>query len=403
MNETRTMTPADAGYAVPAKPEPSPEVTALLTRLAEIADMDANSATGLPARLYTSSAFFAAEQQALFESGWLCLGRVEDLPAPGDFLVSDIGALSLATVHGRDGVIRTLANTCLHRMTRLLVGKGNCRRGIVCPYHGWAYRDTGELAVAPHMDKVVGFDARALRLRELRTELWAGFIFATLSPTITPIVDRLRAIEPVVERFSASAYGKVLDLDMITAANWKLIHENFMETYHLPFVHRTSLGKQESIGVATGFDSSEAYSMHRTIKHLNSPRGIAHPSNAKLTGEWRQTTVVLSVFPTLLLILCPDHLWYLLTHPTQPGSTRVVFGLSYAPEVLADIGKEALAEQWRPYYVNLNAEDKAIVESIQQAAASPLAAPGRLSPLERFTLDLARYLVAGVGRSSAAI
>ena len=184
---------------------------------------------------------------------------------------------------------------------------------------------------------------------------------------------------------------------MVSEANWKLIHENFMETYHLPFVHRTSLGKQESIGVAAGFDTSDAYSIHRTVKHLGSPRGIAHPSNDVLTGEWRQTTVVLSVFPSLLLILCPDHLWYLLTHPMDVGRTRVVFGLSYAPEVVADLGAEALADIWRPYYLNLNAEDRSIVEIIQTAARSPLATPGRLSPLERFTLDLARYMIAGLG------
>jgi putative SOS response-associated peptidase YedK len=83
---------------------------------------------------------------------------------------------------------------------------------------------------------------------------------------------------------------------------------------------------------------------------------------------------------------------------TTTPNARVTFGLSYAPEVLADVGKETLASQWRPYYVNLNAEDRAIVESIQKAAQSPLAAPGRLSPLERFTLDLGRYLVSGLRR-----
>jgi choline monooxygenase len=276
--------------------------------------------------------------------------------------------------------------------------KGNCRGRIVCPYHAWTYFDDGRLDSAPQMDKATGFDASGLRLRQLRTELWEGFIFATINPTIASVADRLRPIEQVVGRYRAAGYGKVLDVEMLSEANWKLIHENFMETYHLPFVHRTSLGKQESLGVATGFDSSDAYSIHRTLKHLDSPRGIAHPSNQALIGEWRRTTVVLCVFPSLLLILCPDHLWYLLTHPMDVGRTRVTFGLSYAPEVLADVGKETLASQWRPYYVNLNAEDRAIVESIQKAAQSPLAAPGRLSPLERFTLDLGRYLVSGLRR-----
>jgi phenylpropionate dioxygenase-like ring-hydroxylating dioxygenase large terminal subunit len=184
---------------------------------------------------------------------------------------------------------------------------------------------------------------------------------------------------------------------MATEANWKLIHENFMESYHLPFVHRNTLAKQEALGVASHFDSSGAYSIHRSVKNLDSPRGLAHKSNQTLTGEWRRTTVMLCVFPSLLLILCPDHLWYLLTHPIDVGRTRVLFGLSYAPEVLTEVDRSTLAEEWRPFYTNINAEDQAIVERIQRAARSPLAMPGRLSPLERFTLDLGRYLIAELG------
>ena len=67
--------------------------------------------------------------------------------------------------------------------------------------------------------------------------------------------------------------------------------------------------------------------------------------------------------------------------------------------MLADVGKEALADKWCPFYAKINAEDQAIMESIQKAARSPLALPGRLSPLERFTVDLAHYLVAGLVRA----
>src|SRR5262249_13185124 len=162
------------------------------------------------------------------------------------------------------------------------------------------YFDDGRLDFAPMMEKAVGFDMRSVRLKELRTELWEGFIFATMNPAAASIGEQLRAIEPVIGRYRAATYGKVLALGLVSEANWKLIHENFMETYHLPVVHRTSLGKQESPGVATGFESSDAYSLHRTVKHLDSPRGIAHSSNQTLTGEWRRTTVVLSVFPSLL-------------------------------------------------------------------------------------------------------
>jgi phenylpropionate dioxygenase-like ring-hydroxylating dioxygenase large terminal subunit len=387
-----TMTHATDGETE-ARPVRAPEVTALIERLRQTACKDVAEAQGMPPGVYTSPLFYETEQAAIFGKDWLCLGRIDDVPNPGDYLVSDIGALSVIALRGRDGLIRGFANTCLHRMARLLEGRGNCGGRIVCPYHAWAYRDDGRLAGAMHMERTSGFDIKALRLRELRTEIWGGFIFATLNPAIAPVAERLKPIEPTVARFRMDGYGKVLDLDLVTDANWKLIHENFMETYHLFQVHRTSLGTQEPIGAATGFDASDAYSIQRTVKYDDSPRGHAHPANTVLDGEWRRTTVVLCVFPALLLILCPDHLWYFLTHPAGVDRTRIRFGLSYAPEVLADSGRLKLAAEWKPYYENLNAEDKAIVESVQRAASSPLAQAGPLSFLERYTVDLARYLL----------
>jgi nitrite reductase/ring-hydroxylating ferredoxin subunit len=168
-------------------PNRGPEVMALLGRLAEIARMDIKAATGLPARLYTSRAFHAAEQTALFENGWLCVGRSDDEPAPGDYLVSDIGNVSLATVRGQDGVVRNLANTCLHRMTRLLSGKGNCRGRIVCPYHAWTYFDDGRLDIAPQMDKAVEFDASCGS--GLRTGSCGRTSSSPMNPTIAPVMS----------------------------------------------------------------------------------------------------------------------------------------------------------------------------------------------------------------------
>jgi choline monooxygenase len=104
----------------------APDVAELLSRVAEIAQADPTTANALPAGVYTSPAFYEAEQATLFQRGWLCLGRADDLSSSGVYLVTDVGAISLAALRGRDGAIRSFANSCLHRMTRLLDGKGNC-------------------------------------------------------------------------------------------------------------------------------------------------------------------------------------------------------------------------------------------------------------------------------------
>jgi phenylpropionate dioxygenase-like ring-hydroxylating dioxygenase large terminal subunit len=146
-----------------AQIEHDPEVAALIEQLATLVRQDVQDATGLPAALYTSPAFHQAEQAALFQEGWLCIGREAALPAAGDYRVTDIGPLSVITLRGRDGQLRSFANSCLHRMTRLLEGRGNCRGRITCPYHAWTYRDDGRLVGAPYMDGVAGSISRRWR------------------------------------------------------------------------------------------------------------------------------------------------------------------------------------------------------------------------------------------------
>jgi choline monooxygenase len=368
------------------------DIAAVLDELRAAAAREVTRAASLPPPVYTSANFHALERAGIFHRDWLAVCRAEDVPDAGDYVTCDMADLSFFALRGRDGNIRCFANTCRHRMSRLLSGAGNCGGKIVCPYHAWTYRDDGRLVGVAHMEKSEGFQLADHRLAELHTEVWGGFVFATMNKAIAPVAERLSGIANVTERFGMAGYRKVLREDFETQANWKLIQENFMETYHLPHVHRTTLGTQEPVGIARGFEATDAYSIQLTEKYDDSPRGHAHPANTVLTDEWRRTTVVLAIFPTLLLILCPDHLWYFLTHPQEAGRTRIRFGLSYAPEVVADKGLASLQAQWGPYYSQINGEDKAIVEGVQRAARSPLAKPGRLSYLEQFTVDLSRYL-----------
>jgi hypothetical protein len=87
-----------------------PEVGALLSRVVELAQADPSSATALPARIYTSPAIYEAEEATLFQRGWLCLGRADDASAAGDYLVRDVGPISIVMLRGRDGVIRSFAS-----------------------------------------------------------------------------------------------------------------------------------------------------------------------------------------------------------------------------------------------------------------------------------------------------
>jgi phenylpropionate dioxygenase-like ring-hydroxylating dioxygenase large terminal subunit len=81
---------------------------------------------------------------------WLCAGRADALPDPGDYLTMEIAGEPVIILRDRDGALRGMSNVCRHRMSTLLEGRGNVR-SIVCPYHAWTYNLDGSLRGAPAM------------------------------------------------------------------------------------------------------------------------------------------------------------------------------------------------------------------------------------------------------------
>ncbi|MCP4390116.1 MAG: Rieske 2Fe-2S domain-containing protein [Gammaproteobacteria bacterium] len=59
----------------------------------------------------------------------------------------------------RDNRLRAFANSCRHRGSRLLRGRGSCKR-IIYPYHSWSYQLDGELSGVPGMQEALDFDTR---------------------------------------------------------------------------------------------------------------------------------------------------------------------------------------------------------------------------------------------------
>ena len=78
-----------------------------------------DGATTLPARYYVDETYFQREMDTLFSHRWVCVGRVEQVAAPGQFIVRDLLGESVIVTGGGDGVVRAFYNVCRHRGTRL--------------------------------------------------------------------------------------------------------------------------------------------------------------------------------------------------------------------------------------------------------------------------------------------
>ena len=198
-------------------------------------------------RVYTDPAIFEEELDKIFSRGWVYVGHASEIPNPGDFRVTDIGCQSVIMVRDDDGQVRLLMNRCTHRANAVCqVERGNARL-FRCAYHGWTYRNNGELASVTYQDRYgASFRKENYGLRKLpRIGIYRGFVFGSLSPAGNTLDEHLgAAVKEQLDLFIDLSPEGELD---VTAgihkygyhANWKFQIENGMDGYHGNFVHQS--------------------------------------------------------------------------------------------------------------------------------------------------------------------
>ena len=191
------------------------------------------SARAMPPNVYTSEEFLESELDEIFSRDWVCVGRASALAEPGDYLTYELAGEPLVVLRDNEGRLRAMSNVCRHRMSTILEGAGN-KRAIVCPYHGWSYNLDGSLRAAPAMDLNSGFCKEDYKLPQIRCEEWLGWVMVTLNPNAPSVASQLAEVESLIDDFQMDSYVETFRETHVWDTNWKILAENFMESYHLP-------------------------------------------------------------------------------------------------------------------------------------------------------------------------
>jgi choline monooxygenase len=242
------------------------------------------------------------------------------------------------------------------------------------------------------MERSTGFCKDDYRLPELRSEIWQGWIYVTLNPDVAPVAERLAQLTELIGRYHMENYVETFREEHVWDTNWKILAENFMESYHLPMLHRATVGpasKVEEMECPPGFDT---FNYHWITKDASLPIGNAHPDNTSLEGDWRRTTALLAIYPTHLISLTPGYFWYLALSPRGVGQVHIVFGGGLSPEFIRDPRGHEHLTTLKTLLDEVNAEDRRGVEAVFRGVRAPLAKAGHLSHLERPNYDFAGYL-----------
>jgi nitrite reductase/ring-hydroxylating ferredoxin subunit len=163
----------------------------------------------VPIEPYISPEFFELERDRVFRRVWLCLGREERIPNPGDFFVKDlaIARTSIIVVRGKDGRIRAFHNACSHRSNRVEWQMKGCAATFTCPFHGWSYGLDGRVLAIPDENNFFNLDKKRLGLTPITLDTWQGFIFISLNPE-QPLREYLGEWADALEGYPFAGNGR---------------------------------------------------------------------------------------------------------------------------------------------------------------------------------------------------
>lgn len=234
--------------------------------------------------LYTDPAVFADELERIWYGGWVFVGHATEVPQPNDYVRKNIGPQDIIMTRDRTGEVHLLVNRCAHRGNLVCDASSGNSSSFRCPYHGWTYRNTGELLGYPYNKGYGGRGNLDLKLGVVpKVESYHGFVFGSFNPDVPPLREHLGAAAGELDRLARlSPVGKVsLDAGWLkhrTHANWKLLAENETDGYHPQFVHG-------SIFSVTGSTIGPLYSDNSTA--VTRALGNGHSEN-DLRPEFRK-------------------------------------------------------------------------------------------------------------------
>ncbi|MEZ5409843.1 MAG: aromatic ring-hydroxylating dioxygenase subunit alpha [Acidimicrobiales bacterium] len=287
-----------------------------------------------PSSAYCSAERLAREQRRIFDRLPLVAARSSEVGQPDAFVSRSVVGTPLLLVRQADGTARAFLNACRHRSVEVVAdGQSGCSRRFTCPYHGWTYNGEGALVGLPGRDAFDDLDPGDLGLAEVACAERHGLIFVARRPDVAiDLPTFLGPMDGVLSEVGLDTYVVERTIDLEVEANWKLVVDGFLETYHVRYLHGASL-KDVLIPDRSAHDRLGPHGRLATPKLTYDPASHHRPDElyAQLSMNYR-------LFPNTMLTWFTDHfeMWQIEPDLTRPNRTTIRMSLLVRPE---DLGR----------------------------------------------------------------
>ena len=301
---------------IQAKQRPTEGQLALAREVAEGRNMLGEGTATIAASVYTDPVRFEQERERIFARLPQVIAPSALLPNRNQAVAHDGFGVPLLLTRDKEGRAHVFYNVCRHRGTRLLEG-GEVRsaKAIACPYHAWCYSMDGALAAVPRQDCFPGLDKADHHLGELPSVEAGGVIWFSRSEAD---FSSAGALAPEFDAFGLAGHHLYRRRIHDVAANWKLIMDAFLESYHVQRLHAETIARFFTDGITVG----DTIGVHQrsAVGRTDYLASIDH-------GDWPALRAVITfayqLFPATIMIMSPDYVNLMVLMPQAVDRTLV--------------------------------------------------------------------------------
>lgn len=335
---------------------------------------DIKFAETLSSRFYTDERYFEESKEKIFARSWQLLVRKEEINNLKPFTILENFLDEPVLITKQNEQINCLSNVCKHR-GKILIENECAANGIRCGYHGRRFDLSGKFLSMPEFEAAENFPTEKDDLPGIPFEIWNEFLFVSLNP-VAPLGDFFAFPKEILRAINFENLKFVSAKDYTVKAHWALYCENYLEGFHIPFVHKslnetidygsytTETFRYSSVQTAetddknTAFESADDFS--RSALKASEP--LAFPA-----------AFYFFVFPNLMLNFYPWGISVNIVKPQTKDLTRISYLTFVSDESKLNKGAGADLE-------TVEFEDQKVVESVQKGIVSRLYEKGRYSP-----------------------
>ncbi len=333
---------------------------------------DIARAETLSSEFYTDEKYFHESKEKIFARTWQLVGWADEIKnlTPHTILEDFLDEPILITRNGEK--LNCLSNVCTHR-GKILIENLCEANGIRCGYHGRRFDLDGKFLSMPEFENAANFPTEKDDLPKVPFEIWEKFLFASVNP-IAPLGEFLAETREILQSLNLENLQLVSAKDYKIKAHWALYCENYLEGFHIPFVHQTL---NEAIDFGSYKTETFRYSSLQTgFAKKSEPPAVAGGLNPKagvFNFDNKIAAFYFFVFPNLMLNFYPWGLSVNIVKPLKPDLTKISYLTFVSDESKLNKGAGADLE-------TVEFEDQRVVESVQKGIRSRFYSAGRYSP-----------------------